>query len=366
MSLRDFKNFFLENVLDFLWAQWSALGVSGGGVQSEDKWIIDPEATLVFSLEMARYDPRVFDEILDWLVVNGQWVDISRLRGILKEASETTKRLTSAVANYVSQEAPTYKRKWNALASLYKAMPETPTLLFLTRDGKPHPPPKTDHHIFLNYGFRREVFVLRKMTRPVSVAKTSNLRFLLRALFGLGSRAECIAYLLTHEAGHPSEVAREIGLSTRGAQDALIELSESGLVLTRGAGKRKIEYWLSRKRWLQFITGVNLDEGAAATEWGNTFVWHNTPVWLNWISLYSALLSVWNVLNEVAETKSDYMRSSKLREVMETISVEFLKSGLDLPSVPGPGVGPDRYEQEFQTFITKVLGARQTWPKSLV
>src|SRR3990167_8517181 len=140
MPQRDFKNFFLENVLDFLWAQWSALGVSGGGVRPEDEWMIDPEATLVFSLEMARYDPRVFDEILDWLVANGKWVDISRLRGILKEAPETTKRLTSAVANYVSHEAPTYKRKWEALGLLYRAGQNTSeTSLFLTKDGKPHP-----------------------------------------------------------------------------------------------------------------------------------------------------------------------------------------------------------------------------------
>lgn len=354
MSQRRFKEFFLDNVLDFLWGEWSALGVSGGGSRPEDVWIIDPEATLIFSLEMARYEPRLFDEILDWLVVNGKWVDISRLRGILKEASETTKRLVSAVANYVSHDAPTHKRKWNALASLYRASQNAPeTILFLTKEGKHHPPPNKASHILQDYGFLRETFVLRKMTRPVLVTRMSNLRFLLRALFGLGSRSECIAYLLTHEAGHPSEVAREIGLSTRGAQDTLIELSESGLVLTRVKGKRKIEYWLSQKKWFEFILGPNFDE-------------MKTPVWLNWISLYSALLSVWNVLNEVEETKSDYMRSSKLREAMETINLEFSKSGLDLPPVPGPEVGPDRYEQEFQTFITKVLGARRTWPKSLV
>lgn len=346
MPLRDFKSLFLENVLDFLWAQWSALGVSGGGVRPEDQWIIDPEATLVFSLEMARYDPRVFDEILDWLVVNGRWVDISRLRGILKGTDDVTRRLLSAVADFVSREAPTYKRKWEAIAKLHKRSEHTPQeILFQTKEGKPHPKPKREFPLFRTYGFLRETPVLRRMTRPVFVSKAGNLRFLLRALFGLGSRAECVAYLLTHEAGHPSEVAREIGLSTRGAQDTLIELAQSGLVLTRVKGKRKIEYWLSKKRWLEFISGPNADE-------------IKPPVWLNWISLYSALLSVWKVLNEVEETKSDYLRSSKLREAMETIGLEFSKSGLDLPPVPGPEVSPDRYEQEFQTFITIVLGAR--------
>ncbi|MBW2184803.1 MAG: hypothetical protein JRF49_13220, partial [Deltaproteobacteria bacterium] len=83
MSQKSFKEFFLENILNFLWRQWSALGVAGGA-RTEDKWVIDPEALLVFSLEMARYEPRLFDEILDWLVVNGKWIDIQRLRGIIK------------------------------------------------------------------------------------------------------------------------------------------------------------------------------------------------------------------------------------------------------------------------------------------
>jgi hypothetical protein len=43
---------------------------------------------------------------------------------------------------------------------------------------------------------------------------------------------------------------------------------------------------------------------------------------------------------------------------MEIISREFIKSGLDVPAVPGPEIAPDKYEKEFQNFIMKVLGAR--------
>jgi hypothetical protein len=64
----------MENVLDFLWRQWSALGIVGGA-RTEDVWAIDPEALLIFSLEMSRYEPRLFDEVLDWMVVNGKWID---------------------------------------------------------------------------------------------------------------------------------------------------------------------------------------------------------------------------------------------------------------------------------------------------
>lgn len=345
MSPINFKDFFLENILDFLWGQWSNLGVAGSGRAGGD-WIIDPEALLVFSLPMARYEPRFFDEILDWLVVNGEFIDIQRLRGIIKSHDESTQRLISAVACYISHEAGTQQRKWKTLSLFRRSDVATKDeALFKTKEGKPYPKIKAESNIFREYGFLREDFILRKMSRSVSVTTPSNLRFLLRALFGIGSRAECILYLLTHEAGHPSEVAGAIGISVRGTQDTLIELAESGLVLTRIKGKRKIEYWLSQKKWWEFITGIK-DQDT------------KRPTWLNWIALFSALNNVWAVLNEMEKTESDYMRSSNLRQAMEAISQEFSTSGITLPPLPDKEVRPQEYEAAFNSFITKVLGAK--------
>lgn len=342
MSQISFREFYLENILTFLWRQWSALGVAGGA-RAEENWVIDPEALLIFSLQMARYEPRLFDEILDWLVINGKWIDIHRLRGITKTKDEKTQRLLSVVAYFLSQEAKSYQRKWHVLRTLRKLDSDVQSeMLFQTKQGKPYPQAKNNSAIFHNYGFLRDEFSLRKMSKSVSVVAKSNIRFLLRALFGIGSRSECILYLLTHEAGHPAEVANAIGISVRGAQDALIELSESGLVFTRIKGKRMMEYWLSQRKWWEFLLGIDTEE-------------MKSPVWINWISLFTALMNVWHVLNEVKEIESDYMRSSKLREAMGTISLEFSKSGINLPPVPDRDVSPDRYEDKFQNFIKRVL-----------
>jgi predicted transcriptional regulator len=342
MSQISFREFYLENILTFLWRQWSTLGVAGGA-RAEEKWVIDPESLLIFSLQITRYQPRLFDEILDWLVENSKWIDIQRLRGILKRKDAITKRLISTVASYVSQESKTNGRKWRTLSSLNKKKSGVADeMLFITKKGEPYPEVQHESAVFKEYGFIREDFSLRAMTKPVSVNTQSNIRFLLRTLFGIGSRAECILYLLTHEAGHPNEIANAIGVSARATQDTLIELAESGLVLTRIKGKRKIEYWLFQKKWWEFLFGVNFEE-------------IKKPIWLDWISLYSALMNVWNVLNEIEKSKSDYMRSSKLRESMETISLEFEKSQLILPPIPGREVRPARYEEEFQNFIKRVL-----------
>lgn len=342
----SFREFYLENILDFLWRQWSAIGVAGSS-RTEDIWTIDPEALIIFSLQKARYEPRLFDEILDWLVVNGKWIDIQRLRGIIKTKDESTRRLLSAVSAFLCDQQGAFKRKWRTLSVLYNSNAESPKedTLFISKSESAWLKPKEAHPIFKEYGFIREKISLRRMTKPVPITLKSNIRFLLRSLFGIGSRAECMLYLLTHEAGHPSEIAKAVGISVMAIRDVLFELAGSGLILTRQKGKRTIEYWLSQKRWWEFLSGSNFND-------------IKMPVWLDWISLFSALDAVWNVLNEVEMTDSGYLRSSKLREAMETISGEFSKSGLDLPAMPNHNVPPERYEEEFQLFITKVLGAR--------
>lgn len=347
MSQKDFRKIFLENILSFLWRQWSALGVLGES-RSEDPWAIDPETLLIFTLEMGRYEPRLFDEVMDWLIVNGHWIDVQRLRGILREKDETAKRLTGAAAAWLAKESN--ERKWKNVAGFCKPAADMDKdhveALFFEKDGQLYPAPKNAEPVFLSCGFFREPLNPRRLTREVPVTSHLTLRFLLRALFGVGSRAECLIYLLTHDGGHPAEVARAIGLSLRGTQDILIALSRSGLVLTRSKGKRKIEYWLSQERWWEFLSRGSLEE-------------IRMPLWIDWIALFSALSGVWSALAETSKGElSDYMRSSLLRDSLELVSAEFSRSGLDIPAAPGKDTKPQEYESAFESFIVQVFGAK--------
>ena len=346
MSQKNFKDLFLENILNFLWRQWSALGVLGEA-RTKDPWLYDPEPMLLLTLEMSRYEPRLFDEVMDWLIINGRWIDMQRLRGIIRGKDGMTRNLIGAVAAFLMKEGD--ERKWKNLnrfcQSHISASSNIVEPLFYEKKGKPHPISKTPDKSFLTYGFNRPQLKARRMTRTVPITSHNTLRFLLRALFGLGSRTECLTYLLTHDGGHPSEVANAIGLSVRGTQDALIELSRSGLVLTRVKGKRKIEYWLSQERWWEFLSRGSVTE-------------IEKPIWIDWIALYSALSKVWATLNELSEEKiSDYMRSSKLRDSLEMVGSEFAKSGLDISPIPGEDVRPEAYEKAFEAFINNVFGA---------
>lgn len=98
-SLINFKDQLLESLLRFLWRQWSALGVAGYA-RSDDNWMIDPEALLLFSTEVARHDARLFDEIFDWLRVNGGWINLQRLGRMQKEGELGQPSVMAALARH--------------------------------------------------------------------------------------------------------------------------------------------------------------------------------------------------------------------------------------------------------------------------
>ena len=345
MSQKDFRDIFLDNMLGFLWRQWSTLGVLGEA-GTRDPWVIDPEALLVFTLDIGRYEPRLFDEVMDWLVTNGQSIDIQRLRGILSNRKDETCRLMGSASAFLASQGR--ERKWKNLAKLcFKNIPQEREPLFKLRYVRKHTAGVLGvpvDEVFSKYGYFRALLTPSRKSREVVPTAGPNIRFMLRALFGVGSRAECVLYLLTHDGGHPAEVAKAIGISVRGAQDTLIELAKSGLVLTRITGKRKIEYWLSQERWWEFLSKGSFEE-------------IKKPVWIDWIALFEALSRVWETLLEIGEIKSEYMKSSKLRDAMEIVGNEFARSGIDIPPIPGRNVRPESYSKAFEEFIIRVFGA---------
>ena len=68
-SLKKFKGEFSNILLRWLWQKWCTLGVFGN-VEPEKGQIIDPEALILLTCSVGRCDPRLFDEMMDWLSIN--------------------------------------------------------------------------------------------------------------------------------------------------------------------------------------------------------------------------------------------------------------------------------------------------------
>src|SRR5512139_1567965 len=113
-SLENFKTEFCQTVLNFLWSAWSQVGVMGGSSASSQPLIVDPEPLLLTTWEFARQDARIFDEVLDWLVHNGRWVNVVRLTTLLDADQICASTIVGAVAAFMAERDKT--PKWRKLA----------------------------------------------------------------------------------------------------------------------------------------------------------------------------------------------------------------------------------------------------------
>src|SRR5258708_3265973 len=155
--LKTFKQEYQNLLLNFLWRQWSALGVAGQA-SGEDAWIIDPEALLLLTCTLGRHEPRLFDEMLDWLRENGRFMNVMRLKRILQMEKFAGERVLAAVAGVLAKG--TEATKWKMLANSVD-QPAAEEIFFFAPDGKPQPVLGEPEPHFARCGFRRGPLRLR-------------------------------------------------------------------------------------------------------------------------------------------------------------------------------------------------------------
>src|SRR4030066_590231 len=86
-SLREFKEKFYKVLLDIHWKHWTALGVASH-VKPEKTRIIDLEPLIISTLTIGLKDKRLLSSSIEWLIKNGEWINLSRLKRIVKVFSE--------------------------------------------------------------------------------------------------------------------------------------------------------------------------------------------------------------------------------------------------------------------------------------
>lgn len=305
-SLKKFRDAYQELLLSFLWRQWSSLGVAGYGY-GNDRWYIDPEALLIFSAHMGRYEARLFDEILNWLNTNGNHVNIQRLKTILKKEAFSSTRIISAIAETMAKK--TRGVKWKRFAE-EPPVQNTFENLFFQKNGQPIEMFGEPEPVFQKHGFYRGKIEFRMHTQPVRMVKNTGFLFKLRGLFGVNARPEILLYLLTHESGHPSLIAREIYYTQKTVQDILVEMANSGIINIRPVGREK-HYWIKRDEWLNLLTHGE-----------------NTIFWVNWPRLFSALENIWLKLDrKELHTLDPLTQSSELRILMQSVRKQIESAG---------------------------------------
>lgn len=294
ISLVEFRALVLDRLLALLWRQWSALGVPGHG-PVEERRVIDPEPLLLLSLTVARYDPRLFDEILDWLVVNGAFLNVQRLKTLETRFDFRCKAQLSAVSDLLGKKYGN-PLKWRRLSTAH--LNGKPEPLFFMKDGKALPVPDDHAPEFSAHGLTRGPIKLRGHAQPFPAKGMPSLLLRLRALLGVNARCELLCLLGAALEIHPSGIARQTGYFPRTVQNALSEMAWSGVVQVRSTKRQKM-YWLQSG----VLDPLLKPEG-------------NPVPWYNCVSMFRALEMLWlGVIDPKLQEMETLLLASELRRL---------------------------------------------------
>jgi hypothetical protein len=307
-----FRERLSDLVLNFVLEQWAAVGVMATRAPEQAR-IIDPEPLLLLTLEVARHDPRTFDEVLDWLITNGRWINVARLSALFEADRICAPEVLGAVAATLARHDKT--PKWRNLAARLKPLPgQQPDALF-GKNGQPIFLSSSEPDaIFKSYGLLRtpvEPRGLSSLVLPSLLSEWSaaNFMFKARALFGVSIRADVFTFVVLQGASNPTRIARELGYSQRRVQDTLVDMTSAGVFQVRNVGNAK-EYFADSERVLRFLGA--LDDGIC---------------WFDWRSLARALSTVWRRTFAMREEKiTPYILESEQEKILREVQNDLLRA----------------------------------------
>jgi hypothetical protein len=316
-SLLNFRSRLLEAILDLLWRQWCSLGVAGHSEPAVENGLIDPEALLLATTSLGRHEPRLFDEMFDWLSRYGFLINLQRLKNLHRNNRLGDEHVLTCIADWLVTN--TTQQSWKSLAKAAKSDTAVQTLFLGSGTTFRHPDP-----FFLAHGLERELFRPRGMSRAPDPTLPPNLTFTLRALIGVSARVEIILCLAGGGATYASEIARTTGYAPRTLQALLQEMLLSGHILSQEPAtirSAKVRKGANRRYHLQ------------SSDWAFLTKGRPLPQWKPWAALFSLVRETVDVVPHSEEKdKHSAVISSKLRESLAIHGQALASSGL-LPAL---------------------------------
>jgi len=286
------------------------MGVAGSAPQ-KTRWVIDPEPLLAFTAEVARRDARMFDAVLDWLITNGRWINTQRLSTIVKQDKIGDSSVMGAIASWMSDHDKSMKWRGVARRAVHADQRQAEPLFITQPNGAAKMNSEPERH-FEQYGLIRGPIHNRELTKAVNMRDPCNVIFKSRAAFGIGIRADVMAYLVSTDGGYARRIAEILGYNHMRVSEVLSGMAEAGMVTVHSAGRIK-HYRADRDQWQSVI----LPDGP------------EMPRWVNWRPLARGLTAIWREVWALDENRADmYVFSSKMRKAMQTAGNDLQGSGI--------------------------------------
>lgn len=314
-SPNDSEDRLLSQLLDFLWRQWTTLGAPGNRVSGGD-WIIDPEALVLITTELGRYDSRLLDTAIDWLSSHGQLINLQRLRRLQGQWGPCDERVLSSIAEIMAEKS--LLRKWHSLRETI-CFPDPDEPLFLSHDGSALPVFGEPDPRFQKFGLLRSGWTPRSNCQLPRSDHPGNLLLTLRALFGVNARAEIMAWLLTHESGHPAAIAKATAYFPKSIQATLNEMATSGQIRSARHGREKI-FALRREDWRFLNTWPDAS---------------GFPRWISWPRVFYFAFRTLTLLRKAGTSgASEHLRAIQQRGFLNEVAPAVRGAGLQLTAHP--------------------------------
>lgn len=285
---------FSDQGLALAWGGWAELGVSGWTASHQD-WAIDPEPLVVFTAFLADADPRLRDEATDWCVRNWRHISKTRLKNLVADLPVEPRDAFGTLSATVSAHAGI---SW------------------------PH---QTE---------ARQFAVTGRSTAP-QLHQPSSVWLRLRALFGLGARAEIMRYFLTTDAAPRASVAAiaaAIQYTKRNVADECDALADAGMLAVRTVGNRFV-YALAKRTQLESLVAPL------------------PPIRPNFATVLDVAREMIQLERQV-ESSAVRTRPVKVRKTLDRIEPHLDELGIEAPTATGSDLWP-----AMQQLGTDTLGA---------
>jgi len=276
------------------WAQWVALGSPAAANRARASAIVDPEALVLLSLCVHEHERRLVDLVSWWARVGSPLTSVQRIQSVAARFPEDAGQ--RALASFAGYAAEAGDRRWSRHA-----------------------------------GAGIATTVRRKGQDEPDLSESATLWLRLRAGFGVGTKADTLAFLLGIGGAWAStrRIAFATGYSTVAARSAASEMALARFI--RETSERPAQYSAPAEAWAAVLVpseAASLAPSSAASSGAASL-----PAWRFWSEIFAFLASVidWSEQARSASAPGPHVLASRARDLMEKHARGFDADGIHVP-----------------------------------
>lgn len=277
------------NLARLAWSLWTELGVAGLE-RKHQAFSIAPEELIILTSALSEFDPRLRDEALDWCTRYHHLISPIRLQILAKKYKAYIAGPFSTFSTTLNSLADT-RTKWIVLTKI--------SPLKFRASGKS---------------------ILRGFEAP------SMIHFRLRSFFGVGARAEVLAFLLNEKyRDFIASDLMETGYSKRRLAQILDDLAASG-ILSQSQVRNQLHYlFVKRVPFIKLLGGI-------------------PKKMIYWDRILAVLLPIRACLQDVEDTPIG-VRVIDMRNLLNKLSNQLLQIKLSPPPL----------QNDFEAYWNSVI-----------